>query len=238
MNSSTGSDRARQDARRAPAAVSDVRLPTVTRPAIVPFSTPWGQGRLALLGDLPFELELPDGAAGSISAGDPAAGPAGAAITGAPDPAGAAAPDAAAAWTDTLARYFDGEPVVFDLDVGRFCEAHGFTRFETAVYRALAAVPYGETVSYRDLAVAAGRPLAWRAAGSAMALNPLPVILPCHRVVRSDGTLGRYGTDPAWKARLLRHEGVRVRSDRGGASPSDRLAPSGVSVTADRESRP
>lgn len=223
MSSSTGSDRARHGA-AAPAAAREAWPGTVASLTVVAFSTPWGSGRLALLGDLPFELELPEGAAGAISTGATSTG--GSAV-GAADEGFSPLPDAATAWIDALARYFAGERVAFHLDVERFCAAHGFTSFETEVYRALAAVPYGETVSYRDLAVAAGRPLAWRAAGSAMALNPLPVILPCHRVVRSDGTLGQYGDDPAWKARLLRHEGVPLRSGGGRPSPDDRLAPNG-----------
>ena len=91
---------------------------------------------------------------------------------------------------------------------------HGFTDFERDVYRALAEVPYGEAVSYRDLAAAAGRPNAYRAVGSAMARNALPVILPCHRVIKNDGRLGFYGDDPAWKERLLALEGVRVVEGR------------------------
>jgi methylated-DNA-[protein]-cysteine S-methyltransferase len=202
---------------------------------VAPFRTAWGEGRLALLGDLPFELELPAGAAGRIT-GEPAgtapAGPPRAAVI-ADGPA--AASDAVASWTGLLERYFAGAPTVFPLDVARFCAAHGFTVFETAVYYALAAVPYGGLVSYRDLAVAAGRPLAWRAAGSAMALNPLPVILPCHRVVRSDGTLGHYGDDPSWKERLLRHEGVEVLHGPHGTPRADaRLAP----AAGRREGRP
>lgn len=183
------------------------------------FATPWGPGRLAMLADLPFELELPDAAAGHVSAG---AEPVRPATLGRP---AAAAGSPAAVWVGLLERYFAGRPVRFELDVETFCAAHGFTGFETAVYRALAAVPYGRVTSYRDLAVAAGRPLAWRAAGSAMALNPLPIVLPCHRVVRSDGTLGHYGSDPSWKARLLRLEGVTVLSGGTAADPSARLVP-------------
>jgi len=179
---------------------------------IVAFATPWGTGRLALLGTLPFELELPDGAAGRISRA-----PAAAVIDergadqrgGGQRGAGERGSDAAA-WAERLETYFGGRPVAFPLDVDAFCDAHGFTSFESDVYRALAAVPFGRTVSYRDLAVAAGRPRAWRAVGSAMAMNPLPVVLPCHRVIRSDGRLGEYGDDPAWKARLLELEGVTV----------------------------
>ena len=165
-----------------------------TKPAealqTVRYATPHGEGWLTLRGDLPWELGLPGEAAGR------AAGPA------------ARLSPAAARWIDLLERYFGGERVDFPLDVGAFAEAHGCTRFEADVLRALAAVPYGSTVSYRELAALAGRPAAQRAAGSVMARNPLPVILPCHRVVRSDGTLGNYGDDPRWKARLLQLEGA------------------------------
>jgi methylated-DNA-[protein]-cysteine S-methyltransferase len=117
-------------------------------------------------------------------------------------------------WTQDLERYFAGEPVTFSLDVEAYGAVHGFTDFELAVYGALAEVPYGQAVSYRDLALAAGRPNAYCAVGSAMARNALPVILPCHRVIKNDGRLGHYGDDPAWKERLLALEGVRVVEGR------------------------
>ena len=150
-----------------------------------------GVGRLLVAGDLPLEAELPDPDAAAPSA----AGPSG-------------------RWALLLERYFAGERVVFDLDVDAYAGAHGLTDFERDVYRALARVPYGSAVSYRELAAAAGRPSAYRAAGSVMARNLLPVILPCHRVVRNDGRLGQYGDDPAWKERLLRLEGVPVAEGR------------------------
>jgi methylated-DNA-[protein]-cysteine S-methyltransferase len=154
------------------------------------FETPFGTGRLTLAGDLPLELELP--------------GP------GVEPPAGGAnaAAGVAARWVASLEAYFAGEPVRFDLDVAAHCRARGFTAFETAVYTALAAVSYGNAVSYRDLAYAAGRPNAYRAVGTAMSHNALPVILPCHRVIKNDGTPGQYGDDPTWKLRLLELEGV------------------------------
>jgi O-6-methylguanine DNA methyltransferase len=147
------------------------------------YETRWGAGRLLLAGDLPLELDLPD-------------------------PARSVAEGARRGrWPAALERYFGGEPVAFELDVQAFADACGCTRFERDVLAALARVPYGRPVSYRDLAAAAGRPNAHRAVGSVMARNPLPVVLPCHRVIHNDGTLGRYGDDPAWKARLLRLEG-------------------------------
>jgi O-6-methylguanine DNA methyltransferase len=150
-----------------------------------------GVGRLLLAGDLPLELDLPDREAWA--------------------PPGHCA---GSHWVLQIERYFGGEPVVFDLDVDAHAAAHGFTEFERDVYRALARVPYGRVVSYRDLAREAGRPNAYRAVGSAMARNELPVILPCHRVIKNDGRLGSYGDDPAWKERLLVLEGVRVEEGR------------------------
>lgn len=150
-----------------------------------------GVGSLFLAGDLPLELELPD-------------------------PERSMPPESRAAgrWVAELQRYFAGEAVAFALDVSAYAAAHGFTEFETDVYRALARVPYGQVVSYRDLAREAGRPNAYRAVGSAMARNELPVILPCHRVIKNDGRLGFYGSDPAWKERLLELEGVHVTGGR------------------------
>jgi len=150
-----------------------------------------GVGRLLLADDLPLELQLPD--PGRL-----------------PRPRSGAR----SRWTDAVERYFGGEPVVFDLDVTAYAAAHGLTEFERDVFASLSRVPYGTVVSYRDLAHAAGRPNAYRAAGSVMAGNHLPVILPCHRVIKNDGRLGLYGDDPAWKERLLALERVRVAEGR------------------------
>ena len=150
-----------------------------------------GVGRILVAGDLPLEAELPD-----------------------PDAEAPSGSASSSRWARSLERYFAGERVAFDLDVDAYAAAHGLTDFERDVYRALARVPYGTAVSYRELAAAAGRPLAYRAVGSTMARNLLPVILPCHRVVRNDGRLGQYGDDPAWKERLLKLEGVTVTEGR------------------------
>jgi len=150
-----------------------------------------GVGRLLLAGDLPLELHLPDPGRRPRSR------------SGAPS-----------RWTGAVERYFGGEPVVFDLDVAAYAAAHGLTDFERDVFSALSRVPYGAVVSYRELAHAAGRPNAYRAVGSVMARNHLPVVLPCHRVIKNDGRLGLYGDDPAWKERLLALEGVRVSGGR------------------------
>ncbi len=68
--------------------------------------------------------------------------------------------------------------------------------FEQAVYEALLSVPAGETVSYGELAEMAGYPRAARAVGNAMAANPIPIVVPCHRVIRSDGSHGQVRQRP------------------------------------------
>jgi O-6-methylguanine DNA methyltransferase len=102
--------------------------------------------------------------------------------------------------------YFKGRPVAFDV----MLDLSDVTEFRRRVLEACRRIPYGQTASYADLARAAGRPNAMRAAGSAMAHNPLPLIVPCHRVIRSDGTLGGFSSPDgvAMKRRLLQLEGA------------------------------
>ena len=80
--------------------------------------------------------------------------------------------------------------------------------FRREVLRATAAIPFGETASYRDVATRAGSARAVRAAGTALAVNPLPIVVPCHRVVRSDGAIGSYRGGTGAKEALLRLEGA------------------------------
>ena len=77
--------------------------------------------------------------------------------------------------------------------------------------RATAEIPYGRTSSYRDVATRAGSPGAVRAAGTALATNPLPIVVPCHRVLRTGGALGAYRGGAAAKAALLELEGSHVQ---------------------------
>jgi methylated-DNA-[protein]-cysteine S-methyltransferase len=98
-----------------------------------------------------------------------------------------------------LDEYFAGRRHAFDVPVDLRL-AHGFRR---AVLDRLVEVPYAGTVSYAELAARAGSPRAVRAVGTACALNPVPLVVPCHRVVRSDGAPGNYRGGPEAKLRLL-----------------------------------
>ena len=111
-----------------------------------------------------------------------------------------------------LERYFAGALQSFSLDVDLRL-ARGFRRL---VLERLQAVPYGQTTSYAALADACGSPRAVRAVGSACARNPLPIVVPCHRVLRSDGSLGGYAGGLQAKRLLLalEQQGAAGRASR------------------------
>ncbi|MEU7159714.1 methylated-DNA--[protein]-cysteine S-methyltransferase [Streptomyces chrestomyceticus] len=118
---------------------------------------------------------------------------------------------------DELTRYFDGDlhtftvPLDWSLSSGSSgtSGSSGAPGFNERVLRALAAgVAYGTVVGYQDLADRVGEPGAARAVGAAMGSNPLPVVVPCHRVVASDGGIGGFGGGLETKRRLLALEGV------------------------------
>jgi O-6-methylguanine DNA methyltransferase len=102
-----------------------------------------------------------------------------------------------------LEEYFTGErrKFTFPLDLRG-------TDFQLACWRALLAIPYGETRSYADIARAIGKPNAFRAVGMANNRNPIAIVVPCHRVIASDGTLCGYGGGLDIKRRLLELEGA------------------------------
>lgn len=102
-----------------------------------------------------------------------------------------------------LSDYFEGKRKSFNLPLHFDCST-----FHKEVYSALLNVPYGHTLSYKELATLAGNPDASRAVGTAMAHNPFPIIVPCHRVLKSDGTLGNYTGAEGLKTKqwLLDHE--------------------------------
>ena len=103
----------------------------------------------------------------------------------------------------SLGSYFEGERVTFDLPL----DLRG-TEFQKAIWNAIHRIPYGRLMSYGGLAAAVGRPRAVRAAGNAVGSNPLAIIIPCHRVIRSDGSLGGFGGGLDLKRYLLNIEGV------------------------------
>lgn len=102
-----------------------------------------------------------------------------------------------------LDAYFAGERRGFDLPL-----APAGTAFQRHVWRTLATIPYGTTISYATLAARIGRPGASRAVGAANGRNPLPIVLPCHRVVGADGALTGFGGGLPTKRFLLELEGA------------------------------
>lgn len=87
----------------------------------------------------------------------------------------------------------------------------GYPPFTRRVLEAVREIPYGQVWTYRETARRAGSPRGWRAAGRALGANRQPIMVPCHRVVRSDGTPGGFGIPGGWKERLLSLEGVLYR---------------------------
>ena len=104
-----------------------------------------------------------------------------------------------------LGEYFSGERLIFELEL----EPKG-TPFQIAVLDALVQIPYGETRSYRDIAIEIGRPKAMRAVGAANGRNPLPIVIPCHRVIGANGSLTGFGGGLETKTFLLDLEGKNL----------------------------
>jgi methylated-DNA-[protein]-cysteine S-methyltransferase len=145
-------------------------------------------------------------------------------LFGSPAAAGAAAPADAAYRPGQpplpevrrqLGEYFAGKRRDFVLPL----DPHG-TAFERGVWSVLAAIPYGETRSYAEVAMAIGHPTACRAVGRANGRNPIAVVIPCHRVIGSDGSLTGYGGGLELKRLLLDLEGA----GRGAEAPAPQPA--------------
>jgi methylated-DNA-[protein]-cysteine S-methyltransferase len=100
--------------------------------------------------------------------------------------------------TTQIAEYLDGKRKEFELPL----DPRG-TDFQKSVWRALAKIPYGETRSYKEIAIALNDPNASRAVGNANGKNPLSIIVPCHRVIASNGTMGGYAGGLTTKESLL-----------------------------------
>jgi len=108
---------------------------------------------------------------------------------------------ALAAVTQQLDEYFAGDRIEFDLEL-----APRGTPFQLEVWDQLCRIPYGETISYGELAKRVDRPGAARAVGSANGQNPIAIVVPCHRVIGADGSLTGFGGGLPWKRCLLNLE--------------------------------
>ena len=118
-----------------------------------------------------------------------------------------------------LRAWFSGELRLFELAL----DADG-TDFQCAVWNSLRAIPFGETRTYTDIAEGIGRPTASRAVGAANGANPLPIVVPCHRVVGADGSLTGFAGGVETKRWLLAHEaGLAGPTGRSNALASDQL---------------
>ena len=115
------------------------------------------------------------------------------------------------ACADQLRDYFAGTRDHFDLPL-----APAGTEFQRAVWAVLSAIPHGELRSYRDIAIAIDKPAAVRAVGAANGRNPLPVVVPCHRVIGSDGSLTGFAGGLGIKRQLLELEGSLGELPLGG----------------------
>jgi methylated-DNA-[protein]-cysteine S-methyltransferase len=164
------------------------------RLAYVQYDAPgWGIGEVVFRGDMPIHHDEPSAQR---------------------SPSASAAPPSPfqRRLVERLVAYFAGERVAFaDVDLAPTLAFAGATAFEAACVHELQRVPYGATISYAELAARAGRPRAARGAGRACARGTLSVVVPYHRVIRADGSIGEYGPDGiGLKRRLLAHEGVEL----------------------------
>jgi methylated-DNA-[protein]-cysteine S-methyltransferase len=115
-------------------------------------------------------------------------------------------------------QYFAHRRMSFDIEV----DLTPLSPFQRRILAATAKVPYGEVTTYREVARRAGNEQASRAAGGALGANPIPIVVPCHRVVATDGSLGGYSGGLAAKRRLLELERGAERVPAGGWPPSRR----------------
>lgn len=149
-------------------------------------------------------VATPDGVCGATFGHDNAI-EAGSALEERVGATGAADDDADAiveAAVSELHAFFAGKRVSLDVPV-----ALAGTAFQRAVWQETNAIAYGKLATYQEVARRIGKPLAYRAVGNALGQNSLPIIVPCHRVIASDGSFGGYTRGLAWKERLLALEG-------------------------------
>ncbi len=116
-----------------------------------------------------------------------------------------AQPDRRTSGARAIKQYFEGKRLPDDMPL----DLQAVPKFHRDVYLMIQAIPHGETRSYKWVASCLGKVGAARAVGTALARNPLPIVVPCHRVVASDGTIGGWSGPAGWKERLLELEGGR-----------------------------
>jgi O-6-methylguanine DNA methyltransferase len=134
-----------------------------------------------------------------------------------------------------LGDYFSGSPAAFS---SLPLELRG-TAFQLRVWQELREIPWGETISYKELARRVGKPRGTQAVGQALSANPIALIIPCHRVIKADGSLGGYRGGLERKRWLLGHEGVGGGGGGGGGPPPPPPPPSPIipPLTAGRSGR-
>ncbi len=114
--------------------------------------------------------------------------------------------EAAKDFAAELGSYLNGDIKVFTCDT----DLINVSTFQKKILETTRSIPFGQVRSYGELAMEAGFPNAYRAVGSTMKMNPIPIVIPCHRVVKSDGFIGDFGGRPDLKKILLEMEGVTV----------------------------
>lgn len=108
---------------------------------------------------------------------------------------------------EELKSYFDGALKKFSYRL----DVVSGTEFQKSVWKQLLKIPFGKVVTYKDIAAKLGRPNSYRAVGNAVGANPLPIVIPCHRVVSKSG-LGGYSCGINYKKKLLKHEGIDYKN--------------------------
>ena len=108
--------------------------------------------------------------------------------------------------------YFNGTPVHMLRPSWEWLDAGGLTELQKSVYSATAKIPYGKLSSYKEIAEVINRPNAYRFAGTTLAKNPFPVLIPCHRVIRSDNTIGQFAGGKNLKIKMIELEKNTVQN--------------------------
>ncbi len=110
---------------------------------------------------------------------------------------------------NAVVGFLDGKIKKFDFEI----EFLVGSQFQKSIWRNLLSVPYGETISYKELSFLSGYKKAWRATGSALNRNPVILVIPCHRVIKSDGSIGRFAGGPELKEFLLSLERSNMKEN-------------------------